>query len=295
MRYVLTAGIALLSLASALRARDEPPGAKATPTQQYRAVRDDYRKASDAFTRQYRRAKTRADRARVEKEKAPDTGSYVARVLAIVDGAPDDPAAVDALIWAVQIGELSPKTAAAIERLAKRHAADPKLDRVLTPLSRHADWPPTEDLIRAIAGSSKNRNTRGHAWLTLGRFLKRQAEALRTLKMDKERARKLDEGWTKAGLDPAVLEQFKKRNPDDVTKAALEAYQRAGGGYSRVRAGQSTVGELAVVESSELRERGELKVGQPAPEIVGKDLDGRTFRLSDYRGNVVVIDFWGDW
>jgi hypothetical protein len=33
----------------------------------------------------------------------------------------------------------------------------------------------------------------------------------------------------------------------------------------------------------------------PAPEIAGEDLDGVPFRLSDYRGKVVVLDFWGDW
>ena len=30
-------------------------------------------------------------------------------------------------------------------------------------------------------------------------------------------------------------------------------------------------------------------------DIVGKDLDGETFSLSDYRGNVVMLVFWGDW
>ena len=38
-----------------------------------------------------------------------------------------------------------------------------------------------------------------------------------------------------------------------------------------------------------------LKVGMEAPDIVGEDLDRVPFRLSDYRGKVVVLDFWGDW
>lgn len=37
------------------------------------------------------------------------------------------------------------------------------------------------------------------------------------------------------------------------------------------------------------------QIGQPAPEISGVDLDGVPFRLSDYRGKVVVLDFWGHW
>lgn len=38
-----------------------------------------------------------------------------------------------------------------------------------------------------------------------------------------------------------------------------------------------------------------LQIGMPAPEIEGEDLDGVTFKLSDYRGKVVLLDFWGDW
>ncbi len=38
-----------------------------------------------------------------------------------------------------------------------------------------------------------------------------------------------------------------------------------------------------------------LTVGKQAPDIVGKDLDGVDFRLSDYRGKVVVVMFWGEW
>jgi hypothetical protein len=38
-----------------------------------------------------------------------------------------------------------------------------------------------------------------------------------------------------------------------------------------------------------------LAVGQIAPEIQGADLDGAPMKLSDYRGKVVVLDFWGHW
>ena len=38
-----------------------------------------------------------------------------------------------------------------------------------------------------------------------------------------------------------------------------------------------------------------LEVGNLAPEIIGEDIDGKKFKLSDYRGKVVVLDFWGDW
>ncbi|MCP4098260.1 MAG: redoxin domain-containing protein [Planctomycetaceae bacterium] len=38
-----------------------------------------------------------------------------------------------------------------------------------------------------------------------------------------------------------------------------------------------------------------LSIGKVAPDIEGEDLDGVAFKLSDYRGKVVVLDFWGDW
>ena len=35
--------------------------------------------------------------------------------------------------------------------------------------------------------------------------------------------------------------------------------------------------------------------GKTAPDIEGEDIDGKKFKLSDYRGKVVVLDFWGNW
>src|SRR5439155_17394791 len=36
-------------------------------------------------------------------------------------------------------------------------------------------------------------------------------------------------------------------------------------------------------------------VGQVAPDFTGKTLDGATFHLADFRGQVVVLDFWATW
>jgi peroxiredoxin len=37
-----------------------------------------------------------------------------------------------------------------------------------------------------------------------------------------------------------------------------------------------------------------LPVGIVAPEIEGEDIDGTRFRLSEFRGKVVVLDCWVD-
>ena len=45
----------------------------------------------------------------------------------------------------------------------------------------------------------------------------------------------------------------------------------------------------------ELFEQDHLQIGKTAPDFEAKDQDGKSFKLSDYRGKVVVIDFWGFW
>jgi hypothetical protein len=30
-------------------------------------------------------------------------------------------------------------------------------------------------------------------------------------------------------------------------------------------------------------------------EIAGEDIDGQPMKLSDFRGQVVLLDFWGNW
>jgi hypothetical protein len=62
--------------------------------------------------------------------------------------------------------------------------------------------------------------------------------------------------------------------------------------FADVEVGEDTLGGLAERRLFALRN---LQVGMKAPDIAGKDMDGVDFKLSDYRGKVVVLDFWGFW
>jgi thiol-disulfide isomerase/thioredoxin len=53
-----------------------------------------------------------------------------------------------------------------------------------------------------------------------------------------------------------------------------------------------TFGDLA---SSLLFELKNIAPGKTAPDIIGTDADGKTFRLSDYKGKVVLLTFSADW
>jgi len=51
---------------------------------------------------------------------------------------------------------------------------------------------------------------------------------------------------------------------------------------------------LAKVEGT-IQLASKFSLGMVAPDIEGMDLSGGAFKLSDYEGKVVFLDFWGDW
>lgn len=52
-------------------------------------------------------------------------------------------------------------------------------------------------------------------------------------------------------------------------------------------AGAAAKGRLFQAES--------LAVGKTPPDVAATDTDGKAFKLSDYRGKVLVLEFWGFW
>lgn len=70
-------------------------------------------------------------------------------------------------------------------------------------------------------------------------------------------------------------------------KRAEELYLRAHERFPDTLAGREA--EQTVFELRHLRP------GKPAPDFSAKDADGVEFKLSDYRGKVVLVDFWGFW
>ena len=44
-----------------------------------------------------------------------------------------------------------------------------------------------------------------------------------------------------------------------------------------------------------LYELEKLQIGMVAPDFETVDQDGVAWKLSDYRGKVVIVDFWGFW
>jgi hypothetical protein len=119
-----------------------------------------------------------------------------------------------------------------------------------------------EALVRALLKHDERR-VRGVACLTLGQVLKQRADEV-------------------AGEDPGAAERLRGESAKLFGGAAEK--------YADVKLPvQGTVGQQA---KGELYEVCHMVVGKPAPEVEGEDQDGKKFRLSDYKGKVVLLDFW---
>ena len=120
-----------------------------------------------------------------------------------------------------------------------------------------------ETLLRTLLEKDSRREVQGVASLALAKALKRRLEMAPT------------GGKATASRVRAESEKLLRRASDEFGDVRL-----AVGG---------TVGDKA---QSELDDLLHLSVGQVAPEIEGQDQDGHKFKLSDYRGKVVLLDFW---
>lgn len=122
----------------------------------------------------------------------------------------------------------------------------------------------------------------------------------------------LERGWMatgKADAEEAIAEVLANNDHAKVKGAALFVRaqialqgEKAGGEAREAALGNLRQAlELAPAASFAPRAEGQifeqehLQVGKQAPDIEGTDLDGVEFKLSDYKGKVVLLDFWGNW
>jgi hypothetical protein len=261
MNRIVTGILIFLLAAPGLPAEDKPKDKPSTPAEQYKALDAEYRVAQKEFQDAMRKAKTQEERQKVFQEKAPKPDKLAPRFLELAEKYPKDAAAVDALVWVVNqtlpFGQTkdSPRIRA-LEILVRDHIGSEKLAGVCARM--RAEDKAAETFLRAALEKSPRREVRGQACLALAKMLK-----------------------GRAGEDKEV-EQLLERVADN---------------YADIKPGRSPIGgeTLGDVAKRELFEIRNLAIGKPVPDIEGEDIDGKKFKLSDYRGKVVLLDFWGHW
>ena len=89
------------------------------------------------------------------------------------------------------------------------------------------------------------------------------------------------------------LETLQRKDRTAAEREAEGVFERAVREFADVKITEGgTVGEKAEADLFEMRH---LVVGKEAPDIEGEDQEGQKFKLSDYRGKVVLLDFWSEY
>lgn len=268
MRRIAMGVLGLLVIVPALGALDDKEKAKpeqlGTPAEQVKALTAEYNKARNDFIKEYRAAADDEERQKM-LSKQPQPQAYAGRFLAIVEKHPKDPAAFDALYWIV-MNVRDAHADKALDRLVKDFITSPKLG-MLCPMIARSRSSDADKQLRVILEKSPHRDVQGQACYSLAQVFK---------------ARVADEGFAQAEKDQAFKEAEQYLN------TTIEK-------FGDVQIGRGSLAEIAKKQLVGLKNLLNLQVGKVAPEIEGEDIDGKAFKLTDYRGKVVVLDFWGHW
>jgi hypothetical protein len=265
--YRLSIAFCACLAASAAAWALEPPGRRpvrepVTPAEKYRALEREALAADNLLPSKVPRNNLREERERVRTE-------YAGRMFDLAESCPDNPAAIDAIGWVFGHLHSGAEVDRALKSLAEYAARDlePEMvDAVGRSIWRLGLIPEQERFLRDAFEKNQHRKVRARAGHRLAYLLKLYSN-----------------GDTR-NPDPAVA-----RNR---AAEAERLYEKVIGEYGDVRYVRETLAESAGPELFELRD---LAIGKTVPEIEGEDLDGVSFKLSDYRGKVVMLDFWGDW
>jgi hypothetical protein len=244
---------------------------KLTPAEEFQAIIKAQQQAQEEFRKAYDAAKTDEERQRVMKElgtKSSVNSHYFAdKFLALIRTYPKDPATLDAFRRMLAGMGYNPQTSEAAKLVISNWIKDERLADVCKTLVYYSS-DAGDSLLRTAIAKSPHRTVQGYARLSLGLSLKARADRM-------------------ANLRPADREPY-EQEAEQLLQQVIDKYAdlKAATKYS------TTLGRAAEVELFELQHLG---VGKVAPDIEGEDLDGKAMKLRDYRGKIVLLDFWGSW
>ena len=285
-----------LFLLNATTLADEQP----SPIQRYRQIIKEY----NIVSREIRRSKTVEDR----KIVARRFDQFAKQFLDIADKHSQEPIALTSIRSAVQsivttdsraqnIAEFHPGTFVAgssdgsSQRVVKLVMRDHLKSSKLAPICdriRFSYRSEFEPLLAAVIKENPHREVHGLAQLGLAQLLHNQLRLMDLAADHPELAKRYSTIYAKGYIDR--LQRIGRDNLVERIETAYEAALK----FDDVTniPFKTPVAEKAKSELYELRN---LTKGRLAPEIQGPDQDGRQFKLSDYRGKVVLLYFWQEY
>jgi hypothetical protein len=279
--------LGLSVVVSLAECQDKP----ATPAEQYQAMLKQFSEAARVSYLQ-----SDPD----EREKAITQIEELApQFLELAQRNANDPIALDALVQVINMelylesntsrpnrsGERLQARAIAI--LLRDHVRSDRLGeasrRVMYGFSRDC-----ETFMRTVLEKNPHREIQGLVCLRLAQFLNWRAQRLDLLEDQPEMAKRYEGLFGKE-----YLASLRRQDRAEVVREIEAIFERAVEQYGDVKLPYAdTVGIKAKADLHEIRH---LSVGKEAPDIDGVDQDDKRFRLSDYRGKVVLLYFWSEY
>jgi hypothetical protein len=285
MQRILFFTAGFIAISGFADGQDKPP----TPAQQYEALKKEYNIATGTGV-----PLTDAERLKFVGRVYKHHFSVAAKFLDLAEKYPKDPVAQDALIQAVWLVNGTPWPVELVGEDTARHKAFELLQRdhlrsdQLGPLCERISYgfcEEYESFLRAVLAMNPHQKIRATACLSLGRFLNHRLHRVDLCRQQPELAGEFAELFGKQYLETLL------RQDGDKAEREIEAvFNEAAQKYGDVKlADGETVAQRA---NTELYTIQNLSVGKEALDIEGDDQDGHSFKLSDYRGKVVLLDFW---
>lgn len=195
--------------------------------------------------------------------------------------------AVRTRVWAA-VSNMDPRLSEAlIDELLEHDLASPALADLpdgLRPGSRAR----ARSLVTTLGEKAGDRTVRGRSVRMLAEHVKADLDLMRAVTKGDVPADRLD---TMHGQERAA--ELRKLGVDGLQQLYEATLERVVKEYGDVLDSRGrAIGPRAEGVLFEMRN---LTIGKVAPDIVAEDVDGATFKLSEYRGKVVVLDFWGHW
>lgn len=246
-------------------------------------VQDAERGYTDAKTEEEKEAFMEKATVRFNREGTP----LAEKALALILPHAPDPAAVEVLTWILSSFPSSPAAVQAADLLIKHHLTNPKTQETASRFVQ-APMPWTEKLLRALAAADLPRQQKGQALYQLAQCPKAKAAMPSLLKGLDANTLKLVE--LRFGKD--YIAQLRSADTAKLEAEAIGTFKEVAEKYGDEKYGSKKLCEWA---KSAIYEIQNLSIGKTAPEINGEDIDGGKLKLSDYRGKVILLDFWGHW
>jgi len=206
--------------------------------------------------------------------------AVAARFLAFARDNRDAPEAVEALGWVASHCLYTDSAGEAMARIAKEYAGSPYLAPVLANvrLMYRDPFAPNEAMLRVMLRYSPHLIVRGTAAVCLARELFAKREKA-------ERDTDLHALFMKGAKVPFFAKP-------EATGTDLDRWSNEAAAICESVMDDSAYPARVRTEAEALlQEIRTLAVGQRAPEIEGRDHEGKPFKLSDYGGKLVVLTF----